>query len=219
MPKIAELQLDHSWYRYLLPYAVTRQEAAAKLWHKKYSKVIDLGSADCSFLLKQRHLFDAATGIDITKNIFSRQQKNFLKLASVNFIQGDLNRKTAFSPASTDLVISLCTIEYLNSPEIFLKEVYRLLKPKGHLIIHTMNMAFILRRLQLLAGGLPTFNSAPGWQGGILHNFTWPTARMLLNRSGFKILEENCSGLLPEYRLWNRNLLSSDMIFLCQKEK
>jgi len=82
-----------------------------------------------------------------------------------------------------------------------------------------MNVAFLPRRLQLLRGALPTFNAAAGWQGGVLHNFTFPTLRALLMREGFDVHAERCAGLLPPLRLWWKNALASDMLFLAIKRR
>ncbi len=214
------LYLDHPLYRYLLPFATTRTQVASSLITQKYPHVLDLGCSNGHFLIKNRQYFSQAIGLDLSRkkiNIASKTAINQKVSNQIKFKTKNLNHLLFFPKGEFDLVISLSTIEYLLDPHHFLKQIHKVLKPNGHLIIHTFNVAFVLRRLQLLAGNLPTFNSVPGWQGGIVHNFTWPTFEKLLKEHGFQIIDKRCSGLFPPARLWARNLLCSDIIIKAQK--
>lgn len=213
------LYLDHPLYKFLLPYASTRTQIAGDLIKTSYSKVLDLGCSDGYFLINNSHRFDTGLGLDISSRAISKANKDAAtnKLKRFRFKQQDLNRPLRLPAGKFNLVTSLSTIEYLLDPHHFLNEIYKVLRPNGHLIIHTYNLAFIVRRLQLLGGSLPTFNSVPGWQGGIIHNFTWPTFEELLGTHRFQVLDRQTSGLCPPIRLWSRNLLCSDIIIKARK--
>ena len=203
--------LDLSWYRFLLPFASHRLDRVAVLWNRLYSVVLDLGCGNGDFLLQNRQKFDRALGMDLTAPV-ARQ------ISRVKFSRHDLNNALTVKTGTVDLAVSISTIEYLLDPYYFLREIRRVLKPGGELILHTLNLAFIKRRLELGLGRLPTFNKAPGWQGGIVHNFTWPTIEELVSDSGFTITSRSCSGLLPDLRLLWPNLLCGDIILKAIKK-
>ncbi|MFM2418801.1 MAG: hypothetical protein RL385_3524 [Pseudomonadota bacterium] len=210
--------LDHPLYRYLLPYATTRVDIAEKLLAgRRFRHAVELGVGDGGLLARMAPQFDTYDGFDISAFQLGLVPAGLRERRGVSLHQADLEAQVPVVAGTADLVVSLSTIEYLRAPEPFVREAHRLLAPGGEFLLHTMNVAFLPRRLQLLRGGLPTFNAAAGWQGGVLHNFTFPTLRALLKREGFDIQAERCAGLLPPLRLWWRNALASDMLFLAKK--
>jgi SAM-dependent methyltransferase len=210
--------LDHPLYRYLLPYARSRVDVAALLLAgRRFMHAVELGVGDGGLLARCVDQFEQYDGFDISAFQLERVPEVLRVRANVRLCRADLESAVPIADAAADLVVSLSTLEYLRAPEPFLAEAFRLLRPGGTLLLHTMNLAFLPRRLQLLLGSLPTFNSASGWQGGVLHNFTFPTLRKLLVGQGFRIERERCAGLLPPLRLWWRNALASDMLFLARK--
>jgi SAM-dependent methyltransferase len=210
--------LDHPLYRYLLPYARSRVDVAGELLAgQRFTHAVELGVGDGGLLARCADQFERYDGFDISAFQLERVPEALRGRAHVRLAQADLESPVPLADATADLVVSLSTLEYLRAPEPFLSEAFRLLKPGGLLLLHTMNLAFLPRRLQLLTGALPTFNSAAGWQGGVLHNFTFPTLRRLITTQGFRVERERCAGLLPPLRLWWRNALASDMLFLARK--
>ena len=204
-------QLDLSLYSFLLPFASHRLDRAARLWDRHHSLVLDLGCGNGDFLQHNRQKFDRALGLDLAAPV-SRQTTR------IKFLRHDLNYTLPVKTRTVDLAVSISTIEYLLDPYYFLREIRRVLKPGGELILHTLNLAFIKRRLELGLGRLPTFNKAPGWQSGIVHNFTWPTTEKLLTDQGFIITARSCSGLYPHMRLWWPNLLAGDILLKALKK-
>jgi SAM-dependent methyltransferase len=210
--------LDHPLYRYLLPYAKTRVDVAAgMLSGRSYEHVVELGVGDGGLLARMAPSFRAYDGFDISEFQLGLIPRELRERAHVRFHRADLEAPVPLPDGRADLVVSLSTIEYLRAPEPFVREAFRLLAPGGLLLLHTMNIAFLPRRLQLLFGELPTFNAAAGWQGGVLHNFTFPRLRALLQGENFAVEAERCAGLLPPLRLWWKNALASDMLFLARK--
>lgn len=64
------------------------------------------------------------------------------KVISMNIDEGalpnvlaDLTRPWPFQPATFDLIVSTWVLEHLASPETFIQEAYRTLRPGGHLIL------------------------------------------------------------------------------------
>jgi SAM-dependent methyltransferase len=210
--------VDHAWYRPLARWALSRSRVAAQMLRdNRYERVLELGCGRADLAAAKLAQFGHYTGLDISSYQLSLVPESLRRNPRVTLREYDLNEPLDFPADSFDLVISLSTIEYLIDPEAFLMEIRRVLSPGGTLILHTMNLAFFPRRLQLLFGNLPTFNAASGWEGGILHRFTYPTMKRLLGETGFSIREGRSSGLWPGARKIWPNLLAGDMIFLCAK--
>lgn len=211
-------RLDHSLYRVLLPFAKTNKDSACELiGTSQFENVLDLGCGYCEIGARKISQFKRYTAVDISNYQYSKITEKLKNDSRFTFKQHDLNQPLPFANATFDLVISLSAIQYLFDPIAFIKEINLVLKPGGTLILNTLNLAFLLRRLQLLFGHIPTFDNAKGWQGGVLHNFTVPTMRKLLEAEGFAIEKFTCAGVVPPLRLWWPSLLASDMSFFCTK--
>ncbi|MBI3306660.1 MAG: class I SAM-dependent methyltransferase [Candidatus Omnitrophica bacterium] len=210
--------IDHSFYRPLLGFAKNRHQIICEmLGSEKFENVLELGCGRGDIVRQKHDLFGRYTGLDLSSYQFL-QIPEFLKTKNnFAFRDYDLDMPLDYASDSFDLILSASTIEYLFDPIAFIQEIYRVLKPGGTSILHTVNLAFFPRRLQLLVGKLPTFNALPGWQGGNLHDFTYPTLAGLLKQTGFQIVRTRCSGLFPGLRFWWPNLLAGDMIFRCVK--
>lgn len=140
-----------------------------------------------------------------------------------NIVRADFNKVLPFSAKSFSGAVSLEVIEHLINHELFLKEIYRILQPKGWLIISTPNIAWWGYRLFSLLG------QPPKKAGYHLRFFTHHTFTHLLNRAGFKISRTNSFTTLPlinrwlprpvypAIRVWP-NLLAQDLVFLCRKK-
>ena len=75
---------------------------------------------------------------------------------NVHCKQVDLNGDLPFEPRTFDLVVSVETIEHLENPFHFLREVFRVLKPGGHMIVSTPNVHSFKSRMKYPILGLPT---------------------------------------------------------------
>ena len=98
---------------------------------KPNSSVLDIGCGFNANLLKKiEHLILKGTGIDLEVNqdFFSHK----IKLVSYY-----LNDELPFSDEKFDIVISLANIEHLNSPHETIREIYRVLRPNGLLLLTT----------------------------------------------------------------------------------
>jgi SAM-dependent methyltransferase len=68
----------------------------------------------------------------------------------------DLNARLPFDDGSFDLVVSIETIEHLENPHLFLREIARVLKPCGHVVLATPNPHSFASRLKYAVLGLPS---------------------------------------------------------------
>lgn len=75
---------------------------------------------------------------------------------SVGCTRVDLNSILPYETDTFDFVVSVETIEHLENPFQFLREIYRVLKPGGHMIVSTPNVHSFKSRMKYPALGLPS---------------------------------------------------------------
>ena len=89
--------------------------------------------------LKNKHLIDLGSG--------DQHIKKFVEANSMQykgFDIDDMNFETDALPLadnSIDIAVSLAVLEHLNDPGVFLKEIYRVLKPGGLIYLSTPNFS------------------------------------------------------------------------------
>lgn len=100
----------------------------------KNAKVLDLGCGyDGEFLQNLTDLIGRGVGMDLSVNKNSpSENKGIIKL-----IQGRVDTPLPFVDNSFEVVTALAIIEHVVSPEMMLAEAYRVLKPRGVLLITT----------------------------------------------------------------------------------
>ncbi len=79
----------------------------------------------------------SVVGVDISEEAIAHANKSY-RADNLRFSAGDAT-KLAFPDASFDVVVSFETIEHLDDQQSFLKEIRRVLRPKGFLIVSTPN--------------------------------------------------------------------------------
>ncbi|MSR80326.1 MAG: methyltransferase domain-containing protein, partial [Gemmataceae bacterium] len=86
-------------------------------------------------------------------------------------------------------ITMIMVLEHVFDVEHSVKEISRVLEPKGIAIIQVPNIAFLKRRIQLLFGKFPITadTSDPSfeksWDGQHLHNFTLGSLQTLFSRN------------------------------------
>jgi len=144
-----------------------------------------------------------------------------------DIIPADFNQPLPFKSGSFTGAVSLEVIEHLINHELFLKEIYRILKPRGWLIMSTPNIAWWGYRLMMLGG------NPPKKEGYHLRFFTARTMVKLLQDFDFKVVKTahfstipylnhlliwlKLKPFYPVIRIWP-NFLAQDLVFLCQKQ-
>jgi len=66
------------------------------------------------------------------------------------FVAADLNSRIPLEDASADVVVSVETIEHLENPRAFMRELVRLARPGGLVLVTTPNQLSLLSKLTLL---------------------------------------------------------------------
>ena len=142
--------------------------------HKQEGKILDIGCGDACML---RHFFSLDKwqkyGCDISNKAYDFHQgkNNFI------FFHGYLEE--AKYPSDTfDVVTGFDVIEHVIDPMNLVKEIHRILKPKGLLVLHTVNIKS--REFK---------NHGVGWHQitppGHLVYFSPKTIKKLLSKVGF----------------------------------
>ena len=93
---------------------------------------VDVGCGTGRLQSRLTGMIDAYVGVDAVR------YESFP--ADARFIQADLNRECIPLPdASADIIVSLETIEHLENPRTFFRELVRIAKPGGWVVVSTPN--------------------------------------------------------------------------------
>ena len=140
---------------------------------------------------------------DSLRQVFPEYEISLMNISAsvigreTNSLLGDA-MKMPFSDQSWDIITSFDLIEHLTSPDRFLEEAFRVLKPNGLLIISTPNLADAYSRISLLLGHMPfsyvpseyrvatPMTSVAGPNAAHKSVFTYKGFRQLLEIHGFK---------------------------------
>ena len=107
----------------------------------KESKILDVGCGPGELVIKLHEYFDTLIGLDIASEMIEIANRKKLKYApnsNLTFEIGDIEN-LKFRNETFDLIVCSGVVEYLNNDEEWMKEVKRVLKPDGHLIINVTN--------------------------------------------------------------------------------
>lgn len=195
------------------------------------NNILDVGCGD-GFLLSEikKRLPDAILwGVDVYKT----------KKKGIDFKIADITKGLPFETGSLDCVIMGEIIEHVPDPDFVFKEVNRILKKKGMLIISTPNLVSWANRIMVLFGIQPFFTETSSevnlgrylkilGQGckvqGHLKVFTHKSLEELLRKEKFKVIEKHGSVF---YFPWPISLvdrffsnfvsLSSDLLYMAKK--
>ena len=129
-----------------------------KPWFTKYLKktdsVLDLGCGNGQSAIKVAKFAKKVIGVDIDNNLLKIAQKSAssLNIKNINFDKADLKKKLKFKSSYFDKVIFLDVLEHLNKRDQILKEIKRVLKPRGLLFIGVPNSQTAWKKFQRSAG-------------------------------------------------------------------
>jgi methionine biosynthesis protein MetW len=115
--------------------------------------ILDIGCGDGSFIIKFKKQCETF-GVDISQNAIK-----IAKEAGINAYEVDVSsERLPFQDEYFDIVYMGDVIEHLTNPDFAIKEVARVLKLNGFLVLSTPNLACWSNRLLLLLGMQPLFS-------------------------------------------------------------
>ena len=163
---------------------------------KKYiaagSSVLDLGAGAGAFSARLKDAGYLVTAVDVDSEKWMATEVSLLEL--------DLDRGISAQLGQTyDAVCCLEVIEHLENPWQLLREIFRVLKTGGRLVLSTPNISsFYSRLLFFLRGEFHQFTESDLAYGHI-NPLTRLEIETIAQRSGFRILEAAPAGYLPVF--------------------
>lgn len=196
------------------PMANPRHDVALSLLHGG-ERLLDVGCWNGYLLerIRAAGLYQDHSGVDIVPDgIDATRAKGFQAQVA------DLNQQgLPFPDAHFDGVTMLAVLEHVFDPYAVIREIYRVLRPGGELVIEVPNVASLTNRLRISLGRLPVTSRDSGWDGGHLHYFTKHDLDHFLKSEGFEILARRTSGGHPKLREKWISLMAGDLIYLCKR--
>lgn len=118
----------------------------------KNAQLLDLGCDEGTWTLKLAKKIQTINyyGLDIVG-----ERLNEAKLKGVKIQKGDLNQKLPYENDFFDCVHANQVIEHLHNTDLFISEIYRILKRGGYCIISTENLASWCNIFALMLGWQP----------------------------------------------------------------
>ena len=159
-----------------------------ELGSEKSAKVLDIATGTGAFA---QRIADHFPGWDLDINDFEGQALvEDLKKSNI-----DLNSRfgEGFPDASYDLVVALEIIEHLENPWNFLREIRKLLRPGGLLVLSTPNVDSTIDRLTYLINGHSFYFGEPGYtnSGGHISPVPDWLFKKIADSSGYSDVELN----------------------------
>ena len=127
----------------LKPYRELIDQVATEIDTRPSDKLLDLACGTGSLLatLANRLQLSELSGIDFSPSML-QQAKLKVRPGRVEFRQGDVNNILPWQNDHFDKVVCVNALYTFNSPESSLREVYRILKPGGDIILVTPKQEF-----------------------------------------------------------------------------
>ena len=158
----------------------------------KGNKFVELGCGAGFAIDKLSKKYNIAIGIDISRDRLKLRKEK--KINKWKFIAHDLNQKLPLASNDIDGVYANQVVEHIINPNIFFKEIYRILNKSGTAVITTPNIRYIKHIINLVFSGYgprtANANIFDGdWDDGHLHYFTHSDLILLAQQAGFKTIK------------------------------
>lgn len=200
-----------------------RYEAAVKFINiNKNDKILDLGCGIGSILNFVQTKTDNVYGVDISENSLAIAKKHLSSFVKLSL--QDINNKTNFPDNFFDIVLLTDVIEHISDRYSLMRELKRILKKDGIIVIVTPNIAKIKSRLNLLFGEYPYTsedrldeNKLIIYDGGHIQWFTFKTLNELAKQFDFKIIRSFGYGRFGKLHNIYPSLLSGSICMILKK--
>jgi ubiquinone/menaquinone biosynthesis C-methylase UbiE len=128
---------------------INRENFLSLLKKNGSAKLLDLGCDDGEFTIETSKIIGTKIvyGLDVVEEKLCKAQQRGIKI-----IQSDLNKELPIKDNFFDVIISNQVIEHLIDVDLFVEEIYRILKPGGYAVISTENLASWHNIFALLLG-------------------------------------------------------------------
>ncbi|NTV52188.1 MAG: class I SAM-dependent methyltransferase [Candidatus Firestonebacteria bacterium] len=204
------------------------KKAAQLISSLRAGAMLDIGCSTGTWALYWKNLGWTVTGVDVNPSAVDAAVKNGVTARCC-----DLNAAPLpFSDATFDLIFAGEVIEHIVDTDFFLKELTRCVKPGGHVLLTTPNLASLENRLRLLLGKYPRWLDYRLTDCGHVRGYTLGALKNQLDAQGLRV--RRCLGnwvpFLPQS--WMDDVrfpwlaptgtwlpgLSMDLIVLAQKQ-
>lgn len=131
--------------------------------------LLDLGCDDGSWTIKlaEKVGTNKLYGIDVVESRMSEARKK-----NIEVINADLNGNLPFANDHFDVIHANQVVEHLHNTDMFIEEIYRMLKPNGYAIISTENLSSWHNIFALVFGLQPFSMSNFSKKGSIGNSFS-----------------------------------------------
>jgi SAM-dependent methyltransferase len=155
---------------------------------KSRGKLLDVGCSYGDFGSRLMSLGFSVYGVDIRKAHLEASRKKGLITK-----YADVEKGLPFADSFFDVVFAGEIIEHLYDTTFFLKELSRVTRKGGLVIITTPNVASIQNRIQLLFGKLPGIVNHLEQSVGHIRYYTFSDLRKQMGNAGLKIIHSDTS--------------------------
>ena len=181
-----------------------------------------MGCGDGSLLaLARASKFNEVHGLDVAEPVVERARRTCERilgnLNGVTIQRADLDEPLPYANGYFDAVTAIAVIEHIFDPYFTVREISRLVRAGGQLVMEVPNLVWLPRRLDVLLGRLPVTGDEEGWDGGHLHYFTFAAVRSLLTEFRFSIQYMGSTGIFPRVRNVYPTLLGGNVFVIAQK--
>ena len=151
-------------------------------------KILDIGCFTGYLMDRLKKNDNDVYGVDISKDAIKLAKNKGLKCS-----QGDVDNGLKFPNKIFDIIVIGEIIEHIFDTDKVIREIRRMLKDDGQIIITTPNIASLNRRIRLTLGDNPYIDIGvlnddnKTTASGHIRYFTFKNLKILLERNGFKV--------------------------------
>ena len=177
---------DARWAEFSKPEDIRIKIALRMIGENK--KVLDIGAYNGKISKKIKESGNEVWAVDAT-DAFAAE----FSAAGIDFTKANIEEMLPYADNMFDVVFAGEVIEHLVNTDGFIREIKRVLKKEGFLVLTPPNTASLARRTLLLLGRNPFFEASYTYPGdsaaGHLRYFTYDLLRDFLKSHGFNIVE------------------------------